>query len=252
MIEEKISLHCRRGLDGTRSYIGLVLTVFFMPIAVQATHPFHTSLTEMDWNPQADRWEVGIRVDANDLEQAVLKHSGKSISLEKHSADGPIESYVAAKFRLMPRGLLPVRSSDDTRQQTMLLGGLSDAQATNGSPTESLQKEFIDRRDRVNPMPAQADSNRVTASGEKAESAPMYWLGHELEGSWVWLYFELEVTGPGMPTVVVNSILGEINEDQINILSIRHGNSRYSLQTSSRRWWAELSPVSAQDSVGDR
>jgi hypothetical protein len=190
----------------------MAIIFFWLPMLLCWAHPFHTCLTEMDWNPQTRSWEVGLRIDANDLESAIRQHFGgqflqsSKFSLEDEAATEGIQAYIAQRFRLLPIN----RALDPASIQ----------EGQGGSPPALAKEGFQEP--------------------EGTAHAEMRWMGHEMEGSWVWLYFELVGPELNQLTVVRNSVLGEINEDQINILAIRQGSLRYSLQTSARRWWAEL------------
>jgi hypothetical protein len=73
------------------------------------------------------------------------------------------------------------------------------------------------------------------------ESAQLNWVGHECEGGWMWLYFELQPPKSEQPLALVSQLLTEINEDQINIVSIRSANKkRVTQQTNRKQAWLDL------------
>jgi len=69
-------------------------------------HPFHTSLAEAEWNREKSQLEIALRVDANDLEQALRKRSGAALVLENATAERSLEGYV--------RQMWQVRGADGT------------------------------------------------------------------------------------------------------------------------------------------
>lgn len=92
------------------STIGFLLAILTLnglwpPPAVNA-HPFHTSLAEAEWNREKSQLEIALRVDANDLEQALRKRSGATLVLENATAERSLEGYV--------RQIWHVRGADGT------------------------------------------------------------------------------------------------------------------------------------------
>lgn len=206
--------------------LSVAMLLWGLPLLSLQAHPFHTTLSQMDWNSHSERWEVGLRVDANDLELAIQRQSGNHISLDDEAAAVQIQKYLNRHFGLTLKKETKESSSEVESKLARDVDGFS------------LNQPF-------------AQLEHLSAEKDTAHHRPstnLQWVGHEIEGSWVWLYFELEGLKSNQPLVVVNSVLGEINEDQINIISVRHENRWYSLQTSQKRWWAELNHPSTDDS----
>ena len=64
-------------------------------------HPFHVSLTEAEWNAEAKRFELAMRLDPRDLHRALSSHAGEPIHVERTEPDklrAAIMRYVRAKF----------------------------------------------------------------------------------------------------------------------------------------------------------
>ena len=74
---------------------GLVLAGGF---AQAALHPFHVTFATAEWNAKTKRLEVALRIDPNDLEQAIERREKKEIALEDNQAEQAVESYLRATF----------------------------------------------------------------------------------------------------------------------------------------------------------
>lgn len=78
-----------------------------------------------------------------------------------------------------------------------------------------------------------------------ANRSRVHWLGRELKGAWLWLYFELEIPEPlaarSDPDLaredlhLINTILCETNSRQINTVSVRHAGQRTTLKMTSQQ-----------------
>lgn len=84
------------------------------------------------------------------------------------------------------------------------------------------------------------------------------WVGKEMEATWIWLYFELEipeaVTAPlrapsgnpeatrksGEGLVLVNKVLQEFVDEQINTVSARVAGKRHAMRMTRKQPWGEL------------
>lgn len=68
-----------------RHPVGLILiglSLILCSLGAQA-HPYHESLTEIEWNATAQYWEVSIRVLPEALESALESQSGRRVNLDK-------------------------------------------------------------------------------------------------------------------------------------------------------------------------
>ena len=73
----------------------------------------------------------------------------------------------------------------------------------------------------------------------------VHWLGRELKGAWLWLYFELEIPQPDATRSdpqrareelqLINTVLCETNSRQINTVSVRHAGQRTTLKMTSQQ-----------------
>lgn len=84
--------------------------VFALPGLVQESvaHPFHVSFAEVDWNSESGKLEVALKIDPDDLEQAVRRHCGKRIDIDKAESAAAIEAYIRETFLIR----LPSRSGE--------------------------------------------------------------------------------------------------------------------------------------------
>ncbi len=88
-------------------FIGLVLVaaVVSSPADCQASHPYHVSHAEVNWNAKSGNFEVALCVWPADLEKALKVDVGRSIDLDEvENLDLLLESYVGKKFRITSGG----------------------------------------------------------------------------------------------------------------------------------------------------
>ncbi len=71
-------------MNSARFLLGLMIAAAFgLPIAnLNAAHPYHVSLTEIEWNPDTGRIEVAMWVWPADLEKALAKKLGHPVDLD--------------------------------------------------------------------------------------------------------------------------------------------------------------------------
>lgn len=75
--------------------------------SVASAHPFHATLSEIEWNAQTGRLEVAVRVDPGDLERALRARTGRRLVLEKETEearDGLLADFVKETFRVAGAG----------------------------------------------------------------------------------------------------------------------------------------------------
>lgn len=182
----------------TRLYAVLVtICLLWLSTGLAQSHPFHTSVAELDWNAQAKRWEVSLRVHSGDLESALTRLAGKNIDIESPQTEELIQRYLVSRFQFI------AQSEADKMKASIK------------SPDKQLLME--------------------TKSTQKLD-----WVGSELEGNWMWLYFELSPPESSEQLVLVSQLLTEINDDQINILSVRRSGKRVTRQTNREQLWINL------------
>ena len=69
-----------------------------------ASHPYHVSYAEIEWNPQTGNFEVSLCVWPADLEKAISRMNRDSIDLDAATdAEAMFEAYVARSFRMVGR-----------------------------------------------------------------------------------------------------------------------------------------------------
>ncbi len=82
-----------------------LLGAVILPHEKNGRHDFHTSLTEINYNPASGSLEITIRVFTDDFENALIKLSGnKKISINstaKDHNDPLIEQYINRHFALI-------------------------------------------------------------------------------------------------------------------------------------------------------
>lgn len=197
-----------------------------------SAHPFHISTAEMEFNSKTGKFEVALKLHANDLERALSLQAGRRINLDLWTEDSSSED----------RGS-EGKDSEDKDARELRLKQLTTA-------TEAyLTKHFF----LTKPGSAQSDSDQQS---EKKSSEPdaktnasqpltrAKLVGHEFESSWLWLYFELEaasVEGEAVksleklaesPSLLLlqNSIFLDMIDKQINTVSIRFAPKRATLK----------------------
>lgn len=81
------------------------LSAFFVLASEASAHPFHAALAEVELNRETNAFEVALRIDAVDLEQALRTETKKPVDLDKTDESTPlIKRYVANQFRVRPTG----------------------------------------------------------------------------------------------------------------------------------------------------
>lgn len=85
------------GLTGLLAALVLLLSGTYLSLA--QAHPFHVSVAEAEWNREKSQLEVAIRIDANDLEQALRKQFGTGMVLEDPETEARLEGYVRQNWQ---------------------------------------------------------------------------------------------------------------------------------------------------------
>ena len=77
--------------------------VFWVMLAGESKHDFHTSITQMQYNAPAKTFEVSLRVFTDDLERALNKDNNgqKFTVINKDKNDAAVERYVRRHFALI-------------------------------------------------------------------------------------------------------------------------------------------------------
>ncbi len=84
-------------------YLRVLLVLLGTAASVASAHPFHATLSEIEWNAQTSRLEVAVRVDPGDLERALRARTGRRLVLEhetEDARDGLLAEFVKETFRV--------------------------------------------------------------------------------------------------------------------------------------------------------
>ncbi len=191
----------------------IALTFLLCP-GMASAHPFHISSAEMEYDSKTDRLQTSLRVQAIDFEQALSKMVGERITLEQTNADEWIVAYLQRHFYLTPASAQPARVETSVANPREAAPGPDGSKglASSHSPLEEPQ---------------------TIASN-------VHWVGRELKGAWLWLYFELELPSTSNGPVreglrLVNTVLCECNANQINTVSVRYAGQRQTLKMTSQQ-----------------
>lgn len=188
-----------------RFLTGWLTSVLVVVMAVSAeAHPFHISTAELEVNAKTGRLEVGLKIQAPDLELAVTKFAGKRIRLDDSSESNAwLEKYLNKHFYF-----------------------------TSVNPNEAKQdsppKELL----------ANAGADKSSDQPSAEERSKLKLAGSESEKSWMWIYFELELPenllGVDKTCTLVNTLLIDETDGQINTIQLRSKLGRQALRTSAR------------------
>ncbi len=205
-------------MRSSRSF-SLWLLLWLIPLGSLRAHPFHISTAEVDYNAETRRLEVGLKLHAVDTERALTRLAGRKVNVEKNGVVTKLLTrYLAENFYITGKTNLVEIAGRDAGDTA---GTASDVPA----PTSA-------------PEAAPAPANRVLVN--QAMRSKVHFVGKELETTWLWLYFELEVEENQGELVLVNSVLLDLTEDQINTVSVRYAGRRHALKTSAKQPWVEF------------
>jgi len=66
-----------------------------------AAHPYHTTVAEAEYNPTTNHLEIALRVMPEDLEEALAKHLGRQLILEREEGlEAHLAAYLSEVFEL--------------------------------------------------------------------------------------------------------------------------------------------------------
>jgi hypothetical protein len=208
-----------------RRLVAVVLFCTCAGLAWGLPHPFHTSVAELDWNSTSQRWEVSIRIHAGDLELALAQQWRRQIDVEDKEALPVIQEYLASRFALLPQAEV-----EDWAKRR---------------PTAELSTNTTTSNDKQLEPPTAREEHSGDLAARNPQSAErsnkFEWIGQELEGNWLWLYFEIDQPKLAeQPLALFSQLLTEVNEDQINLVSFRTSGKRVSRQTNRQLQWIAL------------
>ena len=174
------------------------------PATASASHPFHISVAELEWNAESRRIEVSLKLQSLDTDQALSKMAKKRVNIETVAEpEKLLADFLTKHFYLVPADRVDV--------------------------SEPRQPKLADQ----------------------AERSKVHYIGHELEVTWLWVFFELELDEATIDRlaanqgdwVLVNSVLLDITEGQINTVSIRRDTKKISKRTTIKQPWLQLKPA---------
>jgi len=166
---------------------GAVLVAGMCGAAEPAAHPFHVSMAEVEYNPKSRAMEVALKLYAVDAEQALRRIRSK---------DG--------KFDF-----------DDEQQRDTLLKKYL--------PTRFYVQRGATKKKRAS-GPIDPVSGRALAPAKTKQEPTMpsfRYVGSEIDGAWVWAYFEVPVDLSRGQFELSNTVLNEIQLEQLNVVAFK-------------------------------
>lgn len=212
-------------------------------------HPFHISTAEMEYNSKEQRLEVALKLHSADLENALSREAGRRINVEKDDIKELVEKYLNQHFQVFA-----VEPPSESEQK---LNASDDNSAGQTLASKAAQSKP------VMPSPWLSRGAEVAKKNAGLRSQVKF-VGHELETSWLWIYFELKLD-PELSEQASdnrwgmrNSILMDAIRDQLNTVSIRSGSERHSLKFSRQvflhefdsSWIADPKPARLKQDSG--
>ncbi|MCA9132346.1 MAG: hypothetical protein KDA45_04305 [Planctomycetales bacterium] len=105
-----------------------------------------------------------------------------------------------------------------------------------------LQANFYIIDSRELPTP-EAPAGQRTSPTSAPRRSQLHYVGHELEATWCWIYFELELPlGEQRDLSLVNTVLFNTTEHQLNIVSVRSAKQRFTLKMTDKQRWSPYRP----------
>lgn len=179
-------------------------------------HPGHYSLTEIEFNPQNQRFEVAMRVRIADLQDALAVQAQRRISLEHDAqAAAAVQNYLAANFQISAsesdRCILHWVGHELTLHDVWIyfevqLLDTSANQSTGGSASDDSTTVTQSRQS--SQLLTRPGSNAAASSHRSATAR--------------WNDF-LRPTPEQTSVTVKNSMLFDVQPEQMNLVSIRSG-----------------------------
>lgn len=199
-------------MRASRSLSLVVLLLLSGGARLQAWHPFHISTVEIEFNAQTGRFEIGVKVQAGDLEKALSQTERRRVHLDQEAKlDVMLLAYV--RDRLYFANALPAAPATDETSNTKSAG-------TSVPKPIELKSSFV---------------------GKEFENSWL-WIFVEMDAPHS---TKADLTG-GQPLhespklVLVNRLLMEVNDQQINTVTFRKAGQRHSIQTTEGKVWREV------------
>lgn len=175
-----------RLIKNTPAILFCCMTVIAGASTAYASHPYHVSKAELNWNPKTGNFEVALCVWPADLEKAIARQQQRSVDLDKvDNLDDLMRTYVEQSF------LIRV---DDR------------------SGSESVDDTIV--------VSEKASSNSESTAKPDAK---LRWVGHELTLKEAWLYFEIPGNPSPGRWEIENRVFFELNDDQMNLVQLTTG-----------------------------
>lgn len=181
-----------------RTRFAAVVTIVLLAPAVAVGHPFHISSAEIEYASESDRLQVSLKLQAVDMERALARMAGKRIKLEQADVDQWLVQYLARHLYLRPTTAVDAAGNSSLEHSAERI-------APEGPAKKPLARSRV------------------------------HWVGSELKGAWMWLYFELELPPTRDDLQLVNTVLFDTNTGQINTVSVRHAGQRIGLKLTSQQ-----------------
>ena len=94
----------------------VVVSAGLISTCCAASHPYHVSHAEVNWNPNSGNFEVALCVWPADLEKAISRQQGEPVDLDKiDNLNELMERYIQKTFLLRPAKMK--NGSKDEQQQ---------------------------------------------------------------------------------------------------------------------------------------
>jgi hypothetical protein len=74
------------------------VAIFLLATAAAEAHSSHTSVTEVEWNQESKRFEVAMKLQIADLQDAISARQGKRIRIDSGEATEAVLQYVTEHF----------------------------------------------------------------------------------------------------------------------------------------------------------
>jgi hypothetical protein len=220
----------------TTSLQGLAVVLCLLGTASWlSAHPFHTSSAEMEWNPLNCRYEIALKMLAADLEEALSRQAARAPQLTPGTGltDTAREPTTATPARVDLERTLGLDKHVEAYLNKTFRLSVEAAATEAATPRENKEKDHL----------RSVGVAAETGDGATAHTGALHYVGMELEGASVWLYFELSPPSAQGPHVLTNKLLFEVNSGQINTCILNAGGSKRSLRFTSRLPAVTLPPV---------
>jgi hypothetical protein len=80
-----------------------LIAILILPTTLLASHPFHASSAEVEWNPKTGNFEISLCVWPADLEKAIGRQRNRAVDLDHiEDLDEILAKYLASRFSIVP------------------------------------------------------------------------------------------------------------------------------------------------------